>query len=279
MAKLVITPHSAFPLGLKLVDSCSTGCLLFYLHFLVLILVHRVKKKDLAVNLTAWHSFATETKMLASFSSPVGPCGSESSVWSQTFSFLCQSSGKGSYTDGSSAWPTSAVRVRRKQEPAVVKMQLKLNIYSPKCKWSIFLWRSHHKRGWCTCMTNTDLHIVRLHSSLDALRLQSWERWSVVHSVHQLRSCVQVFRQIEWLYCGDTVNFNYNFSSNQIIIKNPQGQGCLFTSWFTAAWFYLPSFLESTKNICLFFCLLPASRRWSSPFSLSIFWKQMIKTQ
>lgn len=41
---------------------------------------------------------------------------------------------------------------------------------------------------------------------------------------------------------------------------------------------YLPSFFESTKNVCLFFCLLSASRRWSSPFSLSIFWKQITNT-
>lgn len=41
---MMIIPLSAFSLGLKLVDSCSIGRLLFYLHFLILILVHGVKK-------------------------------------------------------------------------------------------------------------------------------------------------------------------------------------------------------------------------------------------
>lgn len=53
---MMMTPLSAFPLGLKLVDSCSIGCLLFYLHFLVLILVHRVKQ------MLILQSFAIETE-------------------------------------------------------------------------------------------------------------------------------------------------------------------------------------------------------------------------
>ena len=51
---VMTTPLSAFPLGLKLVDSCSIGCLFFYLHFLVLIL-HREK------NMLISQSFAIET--------------------------------------------------------------------------------------------------------------------------------------------------------------------------------------------------------------------------
>lgn len=47
-------------------------------------------------------------------SSPVGPCASGSSGWLQTFSFLCQSSGRGSYIGASSAWPTSAVKSEEK---------------------------------------------------------------------------------------------------------------------------------------------------------------------
>lgn len=43
----VISPLSAFPFGLKLVDSCSVGRLLFYLHFLVFILMHRGERKIL----------------------------------------------------------------------------------------------------------------------------------------------------------------------------------------------------------------------------------------
>lgn len=42
-------------------------------------------------------------------------------------------------------------------------------------------------------------------------------------------------------------------------------------SFHTLQVILLPSFLESTKKVCLFFILLSASRRWSSPFSLSIF--------
>lgn len=41
---LMISSLSAFPLCLKLVDSCSIGCLFFYLHFLGLILEHRANK-------------------------------------------------------------------------------------------------------------------------------------------------------------------------------------------------------------------------------------------
>lgn len=45
----------------------------------------------------------------------------------------------------------------------------------------------------------------------------------------------------------------------------------------SAVCLHVPSFFESTKNVCLLFCFLSASRRWSSPFSLSIFWEQKVK--
>lgn len=63
-----------------------------------------------------------------------------------------------------------------------------------------------NKWGWFSCNTNTDLHTVRLYSSLDGLSLQSFQSRSVVHSVHQLRSCVELFCQVKWLHWGDTVN-------------------------------------------------------------------------
>lgn len=37
---------SAFPLSLKLVNSCSSGCLIFNFHLLSLVLVQRVLSKD-----------------------------------------------------------------------------------------------------------------------------------------------------------------------------------------------------------------------------------------
>lgn len=42
-------------------------------------------------------------------------------------------------------------------------------------------------------------------------------------------------------------------------------------SFHTLQFILLPSFVESTKKVCLFFILPSVSRRWSSPFSLSIF--------
>lgn len=85
---MMIIPLSAFSLGLKLVDSCSIGRLLFYLHFLILILVHGVKKKERkdldGSNEQQQSHLKVKTKMLILitdvFSSPAGPCGSESSV-------------------------------------------------------------------------------------------------------------------------------------------------------------------------------------------------------
>lgn len=47
-------------------------------------------------------------------SSPAGPYGSEFSGWWQTFSFLCQSSGKESCTDVSFVWPVSTGTKKQK---------------------------------------------------------------------------------------------------------------------------------------------------------------------
>lgn len=135
----MITPLSAFPLGLKLVDSCSIGCLLFYLHFLVLILVHGEKTCQCWFGI---HLFETETKMLIvmkdlSFSSPVCPCGFESSGWLQTFSFPCQSSGKGSCTGAFSAWPASTVTSEEKTWTiSGLKCSLNCTFKSPQYEWS-----------------------------------------------------------------------------------------------------------------------------------------------
>lgn len=80
------------------------------------------------------------------FSSPVGPCGSESSVWSRTFSFLCQSSGKGSYTGVSSFAPTSTVTMRRKHEPpAGLKCRLKWNSMWPQYELGTFFLNIHFR--------------------------------------------------------------------------------------------------------------------------------------
>lgn len=82
---------------------------------------------------------------------------------------------------------------------------------------------AHNKWGWCTCISNTDLHTVRLYSSLDSLSLQSVQSWSVVHSVHQLRSCVEVVCQVKWVHWGDTIKHllrRFNFSGNLITTKS-----------------------------------------------------------
>lgn len=79
---LTISPLSPFPLGLKLVDSRSVGRLLFYLHFLVLILDAQ-HKNDVDLKVHTAQSLETENKALIViedvFSSPAGPYESESS--------------------------------------------------------------------------------------------------------------------------------------------------------------------------------------------------------
>jgi len=149
--------------------------------------------------------------MKSIFSSLVGPCGSESSGWWQTFSFLCQSSGKGSYTGDSSAWPTST---DIEEETWTIS----------GCVGCIPFRRHSHTANEAEpqCIINTDHQSVRLYASLDALGLQSFQSWSVEHSAHQLRRCVQVAGQVKWLHWGETEKHSlklFNFSGHLITLK------------------------------------------------------------
>lgn len=49
---------------------------------------------------------------------------------------------------------------------------------------------------------STNPQSTRVYSSLYSLGFQCSQTWSVVHSVHQLWSCVEVVRQVKWLHWG-----------------------------------------------------------------------------
>lgn len=129
---------------------------------------------------------------------------------------------------------------------------------------------------------STNPQSTRVYSSLYSLGFQCSQTWSVVHSVHQLWSCVEVVRQVKWLHWGRIKTTSQAISR----LKAQEEKDSLCAQHLHISKHslnllnlpnaYLPSFLESTKNVCLFFGLLSASRRWSSPFSLSIFWKYII---